>query len=1061
MHILIDKIHDLPIHSVIEKYTTIEKAGTGYKAKCPFPGHDDKTASFHVSDNKGICKCFGCGRGGDAISFVQTMRGYAKPWEAMLEIAKGFNLPIPEQKELTPEQEEQYRKKEQLKIVYEVAAEYYRENLFKVDNCLALEYTLSRTTKELIDKFTIGYADKHWTGLYDYMREKNFKNEILLESKLVSEKNGKFFDFFRDRIMVPLCDRSGSVVAFSGRIMPGAADDQPKYINSPESEIFSKRNTLFALNQARTAISKKEGVYLVEGQFDVLRLFSIGVENAVAPSGTALSAEQLAEIKRYSHNLVLIYDRDSAGTKATDRSGLLAIDSGFNCNVVMLPSTDGEKQDPDSFFKSHKQFSEYKDCNIMDFIVWKTWQMEKNIKGFPDRKSKAINEICKLILKYENGSRQDIYLDHVSKIIPDKALWKKEINLLTKEQNKKETIVVVPEGVSLKDFERFGFYTEKNCYWFNKGTGVVRASNFVMKPMFHIQSTLNAKRLFEVTNEHGIIEVIELLQKDMVSLPAFKLRIESLGNFLWEAGEPELNRLKRYLYEKTDTCFEITQLGWQKHGFFAWSNGIYNGQFTGIDKHGIVNHDQKKYYLPALSDIYDKDDSLFMSERKFIHLKNNTISLTDYCNRLVSVFGDNAKIAIAFLMATLYRDLIIKRFNNFPILNLFGPKGAGKTELAVSIMSFFGHQGKGPNINNTSKASLADHVSQVRNACVHIDEYKNSVEYEKIEFLKGLWDGTGRTRMNMDKDKKKETTAVDSGVILSGQEMPTADIALFSRLIYLTFHKVEYTEAEKLQFDELKELEKKGLTHLTNEILSHRGYFIEKYQDCYDATCEMFREQLKTDTVEARLFNNWAMVIAAYVTLKDKIEVPFSINQMIKQAVSQLLVQQRETRTGNEVTSFWNIIQFLWADGQIQEQCDFDIESCIKLTVEDKSFEWLEPKRVIFVQHSRILPLYQKFGKQVSEKILPTASIDFYLRNDRRFLGKKPTHRFRNIDPNTKQWDTVKPWKVTTSYVFDYDALNKDIGITMHSESDQTEIKEVQLTSRYEKEVSENKKLPF
>lgn len=1056
-----DKIHDLPIHSVIEKFIPLQKAGINYKAKCPFPGHDDKTASFHVSDNKGICKCFGCGRGGDAISFVQTVRGYQKPWDAIVEIAKLFNLPIPDQREFTPEQEAQYRKREQLKIVYELAAEYYRENLFKPENCLALEYLLSRTTTELVDKFTIGFASKDWTGLYDFMREKSFKDEILLESRLINEKNGKLFDFFRERIMVPICDRSGSVVAFSGRILPGAPADQPKYINSPESDIFSKRNVLFALNQARQAIGKKEGVYVVEGQFDVLRMFSLGIENVVAPSGTALTNEQLTEIKRYTQNVVLMFDGDSAGQKATDKSGAMAIEMGMNCNVIKLPSEDG-KTDPDSFFKSTEDFKLYKHENILDYIIWKAQSLKDRINNYPDRKSKAIADITQLIAKYESPSRREMYIEECAEIIPNKKLWTKELDILTKEKTKKETITIVPEGVSLKDFERFGFYTENNCYWFNKGQQVIRASNFIMKPMFHIQSTINAKRLFEVTNEHGIIEVIEMLQKDMISLPAFKLRIESLGNFLWEAGEPELNRLKRFLYEKTDTCFEITQLGQHKHGFYAWSNGIFNGQFTKIDKHGIVNHDGRKYYLPANSDIYEKDDSLFMSERKFIHLMNNTISLNDYCIRLTKVFGDNAKIAIAFLMATLFRDLIVKRFNSFPILNLFGPKGAGKTELAVSMMSFFGHQGKGPNINNTSKASLADHVAQVRNACVHIDEYKNSVEYEKIEFLKGLWDGTGRTRMNMDKDKKKETTAVDCGVILSGQEMPTADIALFSRLIYLTFNKCEYTEAEKIQFDELKEIEKKGLTHLTNEILSYRSYFIEKYQDCYDATCELLREQLKAETVEARLFNNWAMVIAAFVTMKDKITVPFSIQQMIKQAAFQLLVQQKETRTGNEVTSFWNIVQYLYADGQIQESCDFDIDNCcLKLSTDLNDHEWISPKRVIYIQHSRILPLYQKYGKQVSEKILPTASIDFYLRNDRRYLGKRSSHRFKNIDPKTGVWDSAKPWRVTTSYVFDYDALNKDIGITMHSESDQTEKKEVELTSRYEKEVDENKKLPF
>jgi DNA primase len=368
MNQVIDRIHDLPILSVIEKYITIRKAGISYKAKCPFPGHDDKTASFSVSVNKNICKCFGCGRGGDAITFVQLFNQHPKPWDAIKEICAKFNIPIPDQKEFTPEQQEAYKKHEQLKIVYDAAAEYYNKNLFDPSSAIALEYLLSRTSNELIEKFELGCASGSWTGLLDHMKAKGFKTDILLESKLISEKNGKMFDFFRHRIMIPICDASGSVVAFSGRIHPGATDDQPKYINSPETPIFSKSRTLFGLNHARTSIQKKEGVYLVEGPFDLLRMVSIGVENTVAPSGTALTTDQISLLQRYTQNSVIIFDADQnqSGAKAADRAGKMMVEASMNCNVIMLPGGDG-KADPDTFFTSADIFKKYK---LWVHLVW-------------------------------------------------------------------------------------------------------------------------------------------------------------------------------------------------------------------------------------------------------------------------------------------------------------------------------------------------------------------------------------------------------------------------------------------------------------------------------------------------------------------------------------------------------------------------------------------------------------------------------------------------------------------------------------------------------------------
>ncbi|HKK69449.1 MAG TPA: hypothetical protein VJ946_14595, partial [Bacteroidales bacterium] len=345
-------------------------------------------------------------------------------------------------------------------------------------------------------------------------------------------------------------------------------------------------------------------------------------------------------------------------------------------------------------------------------------------------------------------SLHEVYMETVGAIIKPKKAWMDAVKTIVADKAPVEKKVYIPNNVSADEFLERGFYAENNCYYFADSKGVPhKRSNCILTPLFHIESTINAKRLYEVKNTTNITKVIEIPQKDLVSLSAFQIRIESLGNFWFDGSQADLNRLKRWLYEKTETCKEITQLGWQKEGFFAWGNGIYNDEFVPVDSYGICRYAKKSYYIPAFSSIYQQEENLYQFERKFVHMEGN-ITLRKYAKKMVSVFGENAKVALSFYFASLFRDVIVQRFGIFPILNMFGPKGAGKTACAESLVQFFGRLGKAPNVHNTSKPALADHVASSVNALCHIDEYRNDIEMEKREFLKGLWDGTGRTRMN-------------------------------------------------------------------------------------------------------------------------------------------------------------------------------------------------------------------------------------------------------------------------------------------------------------------------
>ncbi|MFA6128831.1 MAG: DNA primase [Bacteroidales bacterium] len=1041
-----DQIRSLPIGEVIGHYITLKKKGSDYQASCPF--HTEKTSSFSISVKKNIFKCFGCGIAGDGIEFVKQYR-QLDFIEACTEIAKNHHIDIPH-REFTAKEKEVHDHKQSLYVVNSFAAAFFVDCLNNPDNDSVKEYALSRWDAETLVKFGIGFAPDSWEGLMNHAKTSGVKTEILLEAGLITESKkttGKLFDTFRNRLMIPIQDPTGHTIGFTGRSLDGS---EPKYFNTRETDIYHKGLNLFGFNFAREAIRYHESAYLVEGNADVIKLHSINIPNTVGICGTSLTREQLQILSKTSTSITIIPDTDTAGMRSLDRSAKLIMDEGITCNILLLPKgeefidTDGKtknrKVDADSYFLDFKQFDKYANSHVQDYIIYKTQEWSQKPKT-PENTKRAIDEISVLITRMHSGNRE-VYIDQVSRLIKPKKAWTDRINQIFKEDNpgndKEEKVDRIPEHVSLVDWEKYGFYQDKNCYYFRTARGAVeRGCNFTLVPLFHIESVQNAKRIFRITNEYGITRVIELPQSSLISLGKFKEAVESLGNFLWEVSDVELNKLKRYLYQETKSCLEITQLGWHKDGFYSWGNGIYNGSFTPIDVNGIVTHDEVNYYLPAFSSIWEKELTHYVSERQFIHRTENKVTLLDYSSRLITVFGDNAAIALCFLFASLFRDVIIRKFNFFPILDLFGPKGAGKTELAVSIMSFFGKLGKGPNINNTSKAALADHVSQLRNACAHIDEYKNNIDLDKIEFLKGLWDGTGRTRMNMDKDKKKETTAVDCGVILSGQEMPTADIALFSRLIYLTFWKVQYSDQEKQNFNELKAIEQLGNTHITNEILALRKLFISGFSDSYDQAGRDLTVMLGESLIEDRIFKNWLVVIATYHAIRTGITVSFTYQDILRIAASQVVLQNSETKKSSEISQFWDMVKYMSADGLIHDGIDYRIQEVLQIQTDEmttpKEFE--DPTPVLFVQMSRILMLYRKHSKSSGEKVLPIDSINHYLRNDKRYLGKKRA-RFRFLDRSGTAegvWGSRPEW----AHCFEYKPLGIDLNSASYNDSEE------------------------
>lgn len=989
------------IVDVISGYVELKKKGVNYVACCPF--HKEKTPSFMVNSARGTWHCFGCGKGGNTISFLMEHETMTFP-EAVCALGKRYGITVEDDK-LTPEQEQARMKRESMFIINQRCTEHFRQNLLLSPNKAAAEYVKGRWGLEYAEEMGIGFAPDKWDDLLGFARSSGLSIDLMKEMGLlkVGEK-GNTYDAYRNRVVIPIRDRFRRIIGFTARDMSG--DKVAKYINSTESDIYHKRYSIFGIDTAIRQAAKEDKFYLVEGAPDVMQLQRIRVNNAVAPLGGDWTESQMEQLKKYATKLCFLPDADppnlekaekmGAGIRNVMRNGMLAMKCGFGVSVKELPMGEAQsKNDPDSYCTSIQKFQELKE---VDFIPWYASYIFQDINTTEER-SDAINTICAMVVMVKDEVKESMYLKQLQSFYEDKKLWQKAINR-AKKLDKAKQVIDESKKIDRDLYQKYGFYEEYNAYFALAGDSgkAVQWSNFIMMPMFHIKDSLLPKRLYRIKNQNKQEEIIEMKQEDLVSLSKFKQKVEGLGNYIWLATEKELTKLKMFLYEQTETALEVTQLGWQRQGFFAYGNGCFDTEWHAADEYGIVRLKNGNFYLPGCSTIYRDDVKLFQFERKFIYTSYNNVSLREYSEKLIRVFGDNAKVGLCFLFATLFRDIISGQTKSFPILNIFGPKGSGKSELGKSLMSFFVIDNKAPNIQNATIAALSDAVAQCANALVHLDEYKNSIDLDKREFLKGLWDGTGRSRMNMDRDKKREITSVDCGIILSGQEMPTIDIALFSRLIYLTFNKTEYSNEEKRAFNECDTISLQGLSHLALQLLRHRSKMETDFSTNYRQCMNDLNERLKETTIEDRIQRNWVIPLAAFRTLEAVLDVPFTYRELLGICVDGIIRQNRECKSNNELANFWNVVSYLQQDGEIFLEADFRIDYLSNLkTNKVKDLTFKQPRPILRMQTDRIFMLYKKFARQVGDNALPTESLKFYIENSKEYLGVQNSVRFKNI----------------------------------------------------------------
>jgi DNA primase len=410
----IDQIYQVAIiEEVIGDFVHLKRSGSAFKGLSPFA--NEKTPSFFVVPAKGIYKDFSSGKGGNVVDFLMQHEKLSYP-EALRWLAAKYQIAIEEDQQ-SEEQLQEKSEREQLSVVSEFAARYFQEQLHEGEEgrAIGLSYFQERGFRDdIIRKFQLGYCPDKWDAMTQAALAQQYQLPYLVKTGLTRERDGKIYDFFRGRVMFPIHNISGKVIAFGGRTLK-AEKDIAKYFNSPESELYVKSNVLYGLHLAKNAIVKHDICYLVEGYTDVVSMHQAGVENVVASSGTSLTEGQIRLIRRYTPNITILYDGDSAGIKASFRGIDMILKEGMNVRVLLFPDGD----DPDSFARKHssEEIQAFISSNARDFISFKTSLLLEDAGNDPVKRAALIRGIVESIALIPDGISRTVYVQECSRLL--------------------------------------------------------------------------------------------------------------------------------------------------------------------------------------------------------------------------------------------------------------------------------------------------------------------------------------------------------------------------------------------------------------------------------------------------------------------------------------------------------------------------------------------------------------------------------------------------------------------------------------------------------------------
>lgn len=1064
----IDDVRQADIVQVVGNFIELKRAGKNYMAKSPFS--NDKTASFCVTPSLNIFKCFSSGIGGDGIKFIMKLKNVGF-YEAIKIVAEVCNITLI-QAEVSEEEKRKRDYKDELFGLTESVASQYQNELHNLPNDHWAKQMMTRrnVSAEIATKFGIGYAPNNYQFLTNPLIEKG-KFEIAKTVGLINSKESRSYDFFVDRLIFPIHNQKGNIVGYGGRKSDEA--EGPKYINSKETEIFHKSKVLYGLYQCLSQIALSRTAILVEGYTDVIGLFQGGCELAVANCGTApLSATQCNILHKYAQHVIVCRDNDGLDDKGNEQKGMKAamrdintlLNEGFKVSVVVLP----EGEDPDSFARKTENVKDWIFENIQDAVIWKSEKLKTKAANDPDAISEMVDEVAEMLYSIKDDVKRNSYLDQVRKLIkqPVKVL-KDKIDIIhrkneikAEEKGKVEANLAndlgLPDGADFQEFLQNRYVTVGNACFFRGREGFFKGTNFKITPLFHVYGKQDNRRLCEVINELGMKKLIDFESEDFIQASRFKTRLINEGFFIFhESATPtHFALMTNHILSTFIMAFELKTLGWQKEGFFAYANYVYHqGVLKEVNNYGIVQLETevqteseymekvKHYYSPAFSEMYKHsrdDDDPYENDRYFVY-KQSPVTFATWMKQLHKVYGKKAITGIAFLVATMFRDLFLSRYQFFPHLFLTGEKGSGKSKFGESLVAIFTFKQEPFDLNSGTPVAFYRRLSRTVNAPTMLEEYHDNVDDRIFQPIKGAYDGRGREMGKATGDNRTTTTKVHCSLILLSQYLSSRDDnSLTSRSIIEHFIKPQdsYTTEQIEDYALLKSWEEVGMSSMLIDILEHRKLIEKTLHKEYADLSKQLKAELKAREYQERMLQNYLALLAPMKILFPFFQFPFTFEDMYNQFKEAILDSSDLIIESEGLAEFWRTLEYL-RDRQpfalLEEGLHFQIDKFDALKLQtrkgEKDFEFVNTDRKEIMM-LRLNLVHQLYHKEVSSRegveVIGENTLRNYFKSKKYFIGSVKSHRFKDTS--------------TSAYAFDYRMMEEGgvLNLKRRSKEEQT-----------------------
>jgi DNA primase len=888
------------------------KKGSKYFLCSPF--RDEKTPSFCIDPVKNRYTDYGGDSFGDSVNFLMDFKRITYP-EALIELAKLTNLqPEYDHSEVAERKMATEKLRSQLRPILQSALKHYRDNLKSLKKTHAAWKEIKKRgyTEETVNELGLGFAPGG-TFIFDLLKAKN----LLREGRnlgLVGDRADKFWN----RVIYPIHDKNGLLIAFAGRDVTGEPN-AAKWINSQDSPLYNKSQTLYGLHRNAKEIVKSGVSWMVEGYNDVDTLRVHGKENVVSFSGTAITLDQVRLIKRYCKTVVLVLDPDSAGVKAVLRSIPLFILNGVSVYALQLPLD----LDPDDFCRS----TYFKD-NPQE--TWQTIEasrrdgfftiMDHELQGDHLDKAKGVHKLTDIIKDVQDITIASYYLKEVSKKsgLTESALRNLMEVKKVEQAEKKVSEYQLPYGVkeNIEDLrpiiEKYDLFMSNNRIYIKTGDqkpyNFYDVSNFKIEYLQHINDYDRPMKLIKMTNIFNETYIYDRISQELNTPIGFSNAVSDYGKFNWYGSAKDFMRVRTYLMDHMGTGRKIDILGWQMDGFFALNNKVIipGSPAPEMSENGVVKIGNTSYYIPSANEIY-KNNPLKFANQKLVVIKQAQQPFKDFAKQMVRVHREHAINGLLFSISTIFSDIVFKQVNFFPILFFHGPPSTGKDELVSACQSFFGRPQSKINIGagiSTVKAQIRK-FAQFANLVVYLTEYVSG-DQKLNEKLKGIWGREGYDKGTIESSVSTDTVAILCSLVLSGNQYPDND-ALITRLIIEEMVKSDFTNEDAAEFTKLDEMLKTGISSYLEDMLHERENWKENFRSAYKQSKVDLKEVVGTIVTEERMFNNAAVLGACYKLMNEKFPFPFTYNEFLDHIKKTYTRQVRKLNTGTKLEKFWNL----------------------------------------------------------------------------------------------------------------------------------------------------------